>query len=260
MPRGLKDKVALVTGGAQGIGRGIALRLANEGMKVSIADLKEEGLKKTVEELKAITAATYFTCDVSDRQQVFDAVEHTHKTLGGFDVIVNNAGIAEIDPITAVTADALDKIYKINVNSVVWGIQAAAAKFKELEHKGKIINACSIAGHDAIPLLGIYSSTKFAVRGITQAAAQELASSQITVNGYCPGIVGTGMWDTIDQRFSEITGVPKGATWKKYVGSIALGRSETPDDVANLVSFLASDDADYITGQSIIVDGGITYR
>lgn len=111
-----------------------------------------------------------------------------------------------------------------------------------------------------MPILGIYSATKFAVRALTQTAAKEYASAGITVNAYCPGIVGTDMWVEIDSRFSEITGVPKGETYKKMINSIALGRAETPDDVAALVSFLCSDDSDYITGQSIITDGGIVYR
>lgn len=146
--------------------------------------------------------------------------------------------------------------------SVVYfgGIQAAANKFKQRQQAGKIINACSIAGHEGFALLGVYSATKFAVRALTQAAAKEYASVEITVNSYCPGVVGTDMWVEIDQRFSEITGAPIGQTYKKYVDGIALGRAETPDDVAALVAFLASEDANYITGQSILTDGGMVYR
>ncbi|RWR31206.1 acetoin reductase [Sinirhodobacter populi] len=257
----LNGKVALVTGAGQGIGRGIALRLAKEGADVGLVDLKSDKIESVKAEVEALgRKATTFTADVSDRDQVFAAVEHVAKELGGFDVIVNNAGIAQVKPLEDVRPADLDLIYKINVNGVVWGIQAAAAKFKALGHKGKIINASSIAGHDGFALLGVYSSTKFAVRALTQAAAKELASSGITVNAYCPGIVGTDMWVDIDKRFSEITGAPIGATYKKYVEGIALGRVQTPDDVAALVQFLASDDSDYITGQAILTDGGIVYR
>lgn len=108
------------------------------------------------------------------------------------------------------TPQEVDRILKINVEGVLWGIQAAAAKFKARGHKGKIINASSIAGHDGFAMLGVYSATKFAVRALTQAAAKEYASAGITVNAYCPGIVGTDMWVEIDERFSEITGTPKG--------------------------------------------------
>lgn len=143
---------------------------------------------------------------------------------------------------------------------MLWGIQAAAAKFQARKQKGKIINAASIAAHDGFAMLGVYSATKFAVRGLTQAAAKEYASAGITVNAYCPGIVGTDMWVEIDERFAALTGAPKGETYKKYVEGIALGRAQTPDDVASLVSFLAGPDSDYITGQAILTDGGIVYR
>ena len=109
-------------------------------------------------------------------------------------------------------------------------------------------------------MLGAYSATKFAVRGLTQAAAKEYASDGITVNAYCPGIVGTDMRVEIDKRFSELTGTPIGETYDKYVGGIALGRAQTPDLVAALVLYLAGPDSDYITGQAIITDGGIVYR
>ncbi|HEY0212266.1 MAG TPA: acetoin reductase [Paenirhodobacter sp.] len=257
----LNGKVVLVTGAGQGIGRGIALRLAKEGADVGLVDLKSDKIEAVKAEVEALgRKATTITADVSNRDQVFAAVDHVAKELGGFDAIVNNAGIAQVKPIEDVRPEDMDLIFKINVNGVTWGIQAAAAKFKELGRKGKIINASSIAGHDGFALLGIYSATKFAVRAITQAAAKELASSGITVNAYCPGIVGTDMWVEIDKRFSEITGAKIGETYEKYVNGIALGRVQTPDDVAALVQFLASDDSDYITGQAILTDGGIVYR
>lgn len=257
----LTGKVILVTGAAQGIGRGIALRLAKEGADIALVDLKEEGLAKVKKEVEALgRKAATFTADISQRDQVFSVVDKAEKALGGFDVMVNNAGIAQVKAIEDVLPEDMDRIFRINVDGTMWGIQAAAAKFKARGQKGKIINASSIAGHDGFALLGVYSSTKFAVRALTQAAAKEFASSGITVNAYCPGIVGTDMWVEIDERFSEITGAPKGETYKKYVDGIALGRAQTPDDVAALVSFLASDDSDYITGQAILTDGGIVYR
>ncbi|HCE8948841.1 TPA: acetoin reductase [Morganella morganii] len=257
----LTGKVVLVTGAAQGIGRGIALRLAKEGADIALVDLKEEGLAKVKKEVEALgRKAATFTADISQRDQVFAVVDKAEQALGGFDVIVNNAGIAQVKAIEDVLPEDMDRIFRINVDGTMWGIQAAAAKFKARGQKGKIINASSIAGHDGFALLGVYSATKFAVRALTQAAAKEFASSGITVNAYCPGIVGTDMWVEIDERFSEITGAPKGETYKKYVDGIALGRAQTPDDVAALVAFLASDDSDYITGQAILTDGGIVYR
>lgn len=109
-------------------------------------------------------------------------------------------------------------------------------------------------------MLGAYCSTKFAVRALTQVAAKEFAADGITVNAYCPGVVGTDMWTEIDARFAELTGAAKGETFDKFVGSIALGRAQTPQDVASLVSYLAGPDSDYMTGQSILIDGGMVYR
>ena len=257
----LNNKVALVTGAAQGIGRGIALRLAKDGFNLALVDLKAdklEAVKKEVEQLGR--KVTTIAADISNRDDIYAAIDKTEKDLGGFDVIVNNAGIAQVQPIAAVKPEEVERILKINVEGVLWGMQAAAAKFIARKQKGKIINASSIAGHDGFEMLGVYSATKFAVRALTQAAAKEYASAGITVNAYCPGIVGTDMWVEIDERFAALTGAPKGETYKKYVEGIALGRAQTPEDVASLVSFLAGPDSDYITGQAILTDGGIVYR
>ena len=257
----LSGKVALITGAAQGIGRGIALRLAKEGADIALVDLNPEKLRHVAEEVQVLgRKASTFVADVGDREQVFQAVEHAHSTLGGLDIMVNNAGISQVKPLLDVTAEEIERIYRINVQGTLWGIQAAAEKFQALKRTGKIINACSIAGHEGYALLGVYSSTKFAVRALTQAAAKELAVHGITVNAYCPGVVGTDMWVDIDKRMSDITGAPIGATYEKFVNGIALGRAETPEDVAAFVAYLASPDADYMTGQAPLIDGGLVFR
>lgn len=257
----IEGKVALVTGAGQGIGRGIALRLAKDGADIAIADLNEEKMRAVADEVRALgRKATIFKVDVTKRDDVYAAIDHAEKELGGFDIIVNNAGIAQIQPLADVTPEEIDKILKVNVQGVLWGIQAAAKKFKDRKQKGKIINASSIAGHEGYALLGIYSATKFAVRALTQAAAKEYASAGITVNAYCPGVVGTDMWVEIDRRMAEITGAKIGESYDKFVGNIALGRAETPEDVASFVSYLAGPDSDYMTGQAPMIDGGIVYR
>ena len=257
----IEDKVALVTGAGQGIGRAIALRLAKDGADIAIVDMNEAKMTDVASEVRDLgRKATTFKADVSKRDDVYAAIENAEKVLGGFDIMVNNAGIAQVQPIADVTQDELDKIMKINVGGVLWGIQAAAKKFKQRRQKGKIISASSIAGHDGFAMLGAYSASKFAVRALTQAAAKEYASDGITVNAYGPGIVGTDMWVEIDRRFAEITGAKVGETYKKYVEGIALGRAETPEDVAAFVAFLASPDADYMTGQTPLIDGGMVYR
>lgn len=257
----LQGKTVLVTGAAQGIGRGIALRLARDGANIALLDLNREKLETVREETEALgRKACVITADVSKRDEIRAAVDRAENALGGFDVMINNAGIAQVNPIASVTESEVDRILDVNIKSVIWGMQAAAAKFIARSHKGKIINACSIAGHEGFAMLGVYSATKFAVRGLTQAAAREYAGAGITVNAYCPGIVGTDMWLEIDARFAELTGSGKGETYRKYVDGIALGRAQTADDVAALVAFLSSEESDYITGQSILTDGGLVYR
>lgn len=258
------SRVALVTGAGQGIGRGIALQLARDGFDVAVADLdfQQEKGEAVVKEIEGLGRRAFFVpADVSKREQVFAAVDAAAEQLGSFDVIANNAGIAQIKPISDITTEDLEKIFNINVFSVVYGIQAASEKFEELgKEKGKIISASSIAGIKGFPILGAYSATKFAVRGITQVAAQELAPRNITVNAWAPGIVGTGMWDTIDEELGKLNGKAKGENLKDNVESIALGRIETQEDVAGVVSFFASDRADYVTGQTLLVDGGMLYN
>ncbi|NIL17364.1 acetoin reductase [Pseudomonas sp. AN3A02] len=257
----IAGKVALVTGAGQGIGRAIALRLARDGADIALVDINSAKIEAVAAEVVALgRKASVYVADVSKLEQVVAAVEHAHQTLGGFDIIINNAGVAQIDALLDVTPEQVDRTLRINVQGTLWGIEAAGKKFKSLKQKGKIINACSIAGHEGFALLGVYSATKFAVRALTQAAARELASDGITVNAYCPGVVGTDMWVEIDKRMAEITGAEVGATYKKYVDGIALGRAETPEDVAGLVSYLAGPDSDYMTGQSPLIDGGILYR
>ena len=256
-----KAKVALITGASQGIGRAIALRLAKNGVDIAIVAQNKEKMDAVAKEVQALgRRATVFVADVRNRDQVYAAVDYAEKELGGFDIMVNNAGIAQVQPLSEVTPQEVEAIFKVNIEGVLWGIQAAAKKFKARGHKGKIINASSVAGHNGFAMLGVYSATKFAIRGLTQAAALEYANDGITVNAYCPGIVGTNMWVEIDERFAKLTNVPRGATYNKYVEGIALGRAETPDDVAAFVSYLAGPDSDYMTGQAPIIDGGIVYR
>lgn len=257
----LLGKVAVVTGAGRGIGRGIALELARQGADLALVDVVGGGIDAVAVEIAETgSKATTFVADVSDRDSVFAAVDHASTALGGFDVMINNAGIALVGPIAEVTREELARLWAINVDGVLWGIQAAVAKFKELGRPGKIINASSIAGHEGFAMLGPYSATKFAVRALTQAAAKEHAADGITVNAYCPGVVGTDMWVEIDKRFAELTGAAEGETFRKFSETIALGRSQTPQDVAGYVAYLAGPGADYMTGQAGVIDGGMVYR
>ena len=253
-------KVALVTGAGQGIGKAIALRLVQDGFAVAIADYNDATAQAVADEINQHGGqALAVKVDVSKRDQVFAAVEQARKGLGGFDVIVNNAGVAPSTPIEEIREDVIDKVYNINVKGVIWGIQAAVDAFKKEGHGGKIINACSQAGHVGNPELAVYSSSKFAVRGLTQTAARDLAHLGITVNGYCPGIVKTPMWAEIDRQVSEAAGKPLGYGTQEFAKRITLGRLTEPEDVAACVSYLAGPDSNYMTGQSLLIDGGMVF-
>ncbi|MCS4492895.1 MAG: (S)-acetoin forming diacetyl reductase [Pantoea ananatis] len=256
----MKMRVALVTGAGQGIGEAIALRLAKDGFAVAVADYNIETASQVAEKIKNDGGrALAIKVDVTKRDQVFNAVEEARSVLGDFNVIVNNAGVAPSTPIDEITEEVINKVYDVNVKGVIWGMQAAIKAFASEGHGGKIINACSQAGHVGNPELAVYSSSKFAVRGLTQTAARDLAPAGITVNGFCPGIVKTPMWAEIDRQISEAAGKPVGYGTQEFAKRITLGRLSEPEDVAACVAFLAGPDSDYITGQSLLVDGGMVF-
>ena len=250
--------VAVVTGAGRGIGRAIALRLARDGHAVAVNDVNAEGSGAVAGEIVAAggTARAY-PADVTGPDAVTVLVNQVVDDLGGLDVMVANAGIAQVKPLLEVTPDDLEQIFRVNVFGVVYCLQAAARTMIDRGTGGKIVNAASIAGHSGFDLLGHYSATKFAVRALTQAAAKELAPHRITVNAYCPGIVGTDMWDLIDEQMGARSGAAKGETLEQYSRLIPLGRVQTADDVAGFVSYLAGPDSDYMTGQAVMIDGGV---
>lgn len=254
-------KVALVTGGGQGIGEAISKRLASDGFAVAIADLNLDNANKVVSAIEADGGkALAVKTDVSDRDSVFNAVNTAADKLGGFDVIVNNAGLGPTTPIDTITPEQFDTVYHVNVGGVLWGIQAAHAKFKELGHGGKIINATSQAGVVGNPNLALYSGTKFAIRGITQVVARDLAAEGITANAYAPGIVKTPMMFDIAHRVGQNAGKSDEWGMQTFAKDITLGRLSEPEDVANGVAFLAGPDSNYITGQTLEVDGGMQFH
>ncbi len=261
MPQNQQDLVAVITGSAAGLGKGIAERLARDGFKVVLSDINEDRLTKTEGEFKeAGHDVLAIKADVSNRGDQEKLVKAAADRFGRVDVFVNNAGIESVGPLVDIEGDEVDKVMNINVKGVLFGIQAAAEQMKGQDGVGKIINACSIAGHEGYEMLGLYSASKFAVRALTVAAAKELAQYDIRVNAYCPGVAGTSMWDRIDAAMAEHTGAKPGESFAAFSDEILVGRTQEPEDVANLVSFLASSDSDYITGQAIITDGGMVFR
>jgi len=251
-------KVALVTGAGQGIGFAIAQQLSRDGFAVALNDINPDNLAAAADSVQSQGGiATSVTADVGDRASCVDMVDQVIAKWGRLDVLVANAGLVQVDPLLAVDDAAFDKLFAVNVKGVLWSAQAAAAKMIELGIKGKIINAGSAASHMSHPMLGAYGMTKFAVRSMTQTLALELAPHGITVNAYCPGIVETGMWETIDQRMADLTGAPRGSVTAQILERIPLGRQQVPQDVADFVSFLASEKSNYLTGQCVLTDGGL---
>jgi len=181
--------------------------------------------------------------------------------LGPLDVMVANAGIAQVKALLDLTEDDVRRMFEINVFGIFNCYSAAAKQMIRQKTPGKIIGCASIVAYRPFALLSHYSASKFAVRGFTQAFAIEMAEHKITVNAYAPGIVDTAMWDVIDEELGKRSGAEKGETIKQYSeDKIALKRTSVPEDVAKCVSYLASPDSDYMTGQTLIIDGGIVFN
>lgn len=257
----MTKKVALVTGGSQGIGKAIAERLVKDGFAVALVALEQDKLDAVAKELEDRGGeALPIVADVSDRDAIFNAVKTTVAHFGDLNVVVNNAGLGPTTPIDTITPEQFQKVYAVNVGGVLWGTQAAHKAFKDLGHGGKIINATSQAGVVGNPNLALYSGTKFAIRGITQTTARDLADEGITVNAYAPGIVKTPMMYDIAHKVGQNAGKSDELGMQTFAKNITLKRLSEPEDVANVVSFLAGPDSNYITGQTIIVDGGMQFH
>lgn len=242
-------------------GKAIAIRLAEDGFSVCINDIgaNEALIEATVSEIKALGRESIgVVADVTKSSQVDDMIAKTVEKLGPLNVMIANAGIAHVKSLLEVSEEEVRKVFDVNVFGVFNCYQAAAKQMLKQGGGGKIVGAASIVAFKPFGLLSPYSASKFAVRGFTQAFAMELAKHKITVNGYAPGIVDTPMWDLIDEELGKTTGQKKGDTIKKYSDElIALGRTSVPEDVAKCVSYLASPDSDYMTGQTLVIDGGI---
>jgi len=260
-------KVAVVTGAGQGIGRAIAVRLAKDGFAIGCLDFNAGSAKDTVSRIATGGGeALAVKVDVAQRDQVLQAVDEVVARLGRLDVMINNAGLAPTTPIEEITPEIYRKVFDVNVGGTYWGIQAAVKHFKvrkptkKGEVVGKIISASSQAGQVGNPDLAVYGATKFAIRGITQTAAKDLAALGITVNAYCPGIVRTPMMENIARKVADENG--KSVEWglEQWAKSVLLGRISEPEDVAACVSYLAGPDSNYMTGQAVIIDGGMVFN
>ena len=247
----LDGKVALVTGGARGIGRAICVALADAGAKVAAADLLIEGAAESASAIKGMPVQM----DVTDFDGITAAVSQVELKLGGIDILVNNAGVFNMASIDKITPDDYRRQYDVNVGGTLFTCQAVVPAMRR-RGGGAIINVSSQAGRRGEPNVTLYCSTKAAVISITQSLALELADDGIRVNAIAPGVVDTPMWDVVDAQFAEYENKPVGQKKREVGESVPLGRMGDPRDIADPCVFLASDAARYITAQTLNVDGG----
>lgn len=259
MARRLEGKTCIVTGAAMGIGRAVAVRLAEEGANVVLGDIEKSLAAQASADIeRSGGSAVSHWVDVSERASVSELIAYAADRFGSLDVMFNNAGVAQAVPILDTTQAQWERLMRINGLGVLIGIQEAAKQFLRQGTGGKIVNTASVAGKQGFALVGAYSASKFAVVGLTQAAARELAANQITVNGFCPGIVATELWRNLDEQIMQTGRTSKaGEAMAEFSQDILLGRVSTPEDCAGIAAYLASSDSDYMTGQCIQVDGGM---
>ena len=244
----LEGKRALVTGGAQGLGQAIATLFVERGAKVMISDIDEAAAKVTADELGESVRAV--RCDVTQESEHEAAVQATVDAFGGLDIMVNNAGIEVVKPLFHHTEADFDSIYNINVKGVWLGMKAALAALPQ--PGGVIVNMASLAGLGGVPLFGAYSMSKAGVVQLTRCAATELKPMGIRINAVCPAFIATAMVDRLKPIVSEIVGVPF-----DDLAALKQGRVGTPEEVAEMVAFLASDESSFCTGGAYVLDGGL---
>ncbi|KAJ6598186.1 acetoin reductase family protein [Mycena vulgaris] len=255
--------IALVTGASRGIGKAIALRLADDGFDVAINDIPEnaENLSKVIDEIKAKGRnSSAHLADVSVEGEVRAMVDEVVGIYAGFDVMVANAGVCKWANLADTSVDDWDRMMAINGRGTFLCYKYAGMQMASQGRGGRIIGACSIAGKRAgSAFMGAYCASKFAVRGLTQAAALEYGPHGITVNAYAPGAIDTDMLNYIDTGSAKSTGNAAGAFIQKSKDLSPLQKIGTTTDIANLVSFIASKESQFITGQSISVNGGLFF-
>ena len=264
----LSEKVAVVTGGATGIGRAIGLKLAEQGTSILVSDINEDAANGTAEEIRAIgaraeTQVTNVIDSSATDAMAAAAIDH----FGRLDILVNNAGVAGAPgwyERSKSTEEDWLFTWRVNVQGSVNAANSVIPHMKKAGY-GKILNLASIAGREGRPSLPHYSASKAAIINYTQALAGEVAGDNINVNAICPGLLWTPMWEQVGARYAQNDPqyqdlAPRAVFDKMIAASIPFGREQTPEDIGDAAVFLCSDDAKNITGQALNVDGGFFMR
>jgi len=269
MDQRLSGKVAIVTGAGQGIGKAVALRLAREGADLAVAEINCETREVTAREIQSLgRRALTHPVNVGCLAEIQSLVDHVVAELGHIDVLVNVAGIARTQAFLEMTEEDWSRVIGTNLKGTVFCMQAVGrqmirqippevvAQGRADRSYGKIVNFSSISGRRGRSVQMAYAASKAAIISVTQSAALAFSPYNINVNAVCPGVIPTPMWDQIDRDRSRLMGAQPGGALKAFVDKVPLQRAGTPEDVAAAVAFLCSSDADYITGQTLNVDGG----
>ncbi|HZA67941.1 MAG TPA: L-iditol 2-dehydrogenase [Geminicoccaceae bacterium] len=250
----LANKVAIVTGGAKGIGAAICRRYAQEGARVAIADILIDEAAALADDLDG--GAFAVELDVASRQSITAALAGVVATAGRVDILVNNAAIFDMAPFLEITEASFDRQFAVNVKGLLLVSQAVAAQMVKQGHGGKIVNFASQAGRRGEALVAVYCASKAAVISLTQSMGLALIRHGINVNAIAPGVIDTPMWDQVDALFAKYEGLEPGEKKRQVGAAVPFGRMGTPEDIVGAAVFLASADADYIVAQTLNVDGG----
>ena len=250
----LQDKVAVVTGAGRGIGRAICARYVAEGAFVFVTDIDQARAHAVAAELGQQAAA--LRLDITTQDSIDAMIAAVVAQRGRLDILVNNAGIFDLAPIVEITRESYHRVFAVNVEGLLFTLQAAARQMIAQGGGGKIINFASQAGRRGEALVAVYCASKAAVISITQSAGLDLIKHGINVNAIAPGVVDNEHWDNVDSLFARQEGLPPGEK-KRLVGAgVPIGRMARPDEIGGLATFLASSDADYIVAQTYNIDGG----
>lgn len=253
----LENKIAVITGAGRGMGRAMSIRFAKEGAKVVVAEVDETSGKETFDEIKR--QGLLVGADISKVSEIDALISKTISNFGRIDIMVNNAGVTKSLGFFDVTEADWDAFYAVNSRGLFFCMQRAAREMVK-QKSGKIINIASIAGKGFRGTSNIaYAGTKGSVIAMTRIAASQLARYNINVNAICPGATRTSMYEAIMKQVVDRQGITEAEAVRRMDASIPLGRSNSPDDIANMAAFLASSEADNITGQSYNVDGGLVW-